>query len=108
MRSEDFSLSFAKNIDEFVILGRDIRKVRSFCKFCKISSNVRRVKTKFEIMKTWEFNIHQNAAAPMIVMLGHSELDMEVSDAGMETMESNDYRGVFRKNGNTNSILAIT
>jgi len=40
MRSENFSFSFAKNISEFIILGRDIGKVRSFCKFCGISLNV--------------------------------------------------------------------
>ena len=30
----------------------------------------------------------KNAAAPMIVILGRSELDAEVSDTGMETAES--------------------
>ena len=43
----------------------------------------------------------------MIVMLGHLELDIEVSDAGMETMESNDYRGVSKKDGDANGMLAI-
>ena len=64
-----------------------------------------------QILKLWEsgsFNACQNAVALMIVMLGHSELDMEVSDTGMETVESNDYRGVSRKNGDINSILAMT
>ena len=31
---------------------------------------------------------------------------MEVSDAGMETTESNDCRRVFRKDGDANSMLA--
>jgi len=44
----------------------------------------------------------------MIVMLDHSELDMEVSDVGMETIESNDCREMFRKNGDTNSVLVVT
>ena len=35
----------------------------------------------------------------MIAMLGHSELDTEVSDAGMETTES-------KKNGDANGVLA--
>ena len=48
----------------------------------------------------------ENAAAPMIAMLGRSELDMEVLDAGMETAESNDYRGVSKKDGDTNDVLA--
>ena len=43
----------------------------------------------------------------MIVMLGHLELDTEVSDADMETMESNDCRGVSEKNGDTNGVLAV-
>jgi len=33
----------------------------------------------------------------MIAMLGRSELDTEVSDAGMETAEFDDYRGVSKK-----------
>ena len=59
--------------------------------------------------KLWEprsFDEYKNAAAPMIVMLGHSELDMEVSDAGMETAESDDCREVSKKNRNANGVLA--
>ena len=41
-------------------------------------------------------------------MLGHLELDMEVLNAGMETTESNDCRGVSRKDGDANSVLATT
>ena len=41
-------------------------------------------------------------------MLGHLELDMEVSDAGMRTAESNNCKGMSRSNENTNGVLAIT
>jgi len=41
-------------------------------------------------------------------MLGHSELDMEVSDTGMETAESDDCRGVSRRDGDANGVLAAT
>ena len=61
--------------------------------------------------KLWEpgsFDTHKNAAAPMIAMLGCPELDIEVSDVGMETMESDDCRGVFKKNGDANGMLATT
>jgi len=44
----------------------------------------------------------------MIVMLGHPELDMEVSDAGMETAESDDCRGMSKKDGDANGVLAAT
>ena len=40
IRSKNFSFSFAENVSEFMILRRDIGKIRSFCKFCRISLNV--------------------------------------------------------------------
>ena len=61
--------------------------------------------------KLWEprsFDACKNTAAPMIVILGHLELDMEVSDADMETMESNDCREVSKKTGDANGVLATT
>ena len=61
-------------------------------------------------LKLWEprsFDTCKNAAAPIIVMLGHSELDTEVSDAGMETMESDDCREVSKKDGDANGVLAM-
>ena len=48
----------------------------------------------------------KNAVAPMIVMLDRLELDTEVSDAGMETMEFNNCRGISKKNGDANDMLA--
>ena len=62
-------------------------------------------------LKLWEpgrFDTRKDTTAPMIAMLGHSELDMEVSDAGMETAESNDCRGVSKKDGDANGVLAAT
>jgi len=55
MMSENFSFSFAENISEFMILRRDIEKIRSFCKFCRISLNIRRMKAEFKIAGVWEF-----------------------------------------------------
>jgi len=58
----------------------------------------------------WEpgsFDVCKNAAAPMIAMLGRSELDTEVSDAGMETAESDDYRELSKKDGDANGMLAM-
>ena len=60
--------------------------------------------------KLWEpgsFDVCKNAAAPIIAMLDHLELDTEVSDAGMETAESDDCRGVSKKDGDANGVLAV-
>jgi len=59
----------------------------------------------------WEpgsFDAHKNAAVPMIAMLGHPELDTEVSDAGIETAESDDCRKMSKKDRDTNGVLAMT
>ena len=57
--------------------------------------------------KSGSFDVYKKAAAPMIAMLGHSELDMEISDTGMETTESDDCREMSRKDGDFNGVLAM-
>jgi len=42
----------------------------------------------------------------MIVMLDYLELDTEVSDAGMETVKSDDCRGMSKKDRDANGVLA--
>ena len=42
----------------------------------------------------------------MIAMLGHLELDTEVSDASMETAESNNCREMSRRDRDANGVLA--
>jgi len=59
-----------------------------------------------KLLKSWSFDACKNAATPIITMLGHSELDMEVSDASMETAESDDCKEVSRKNRDANDVLA--
>ena len=55
IRRENFSFSFAENVGKFMILGRDIGKIRSFCKFCGVSLNIQRMKTEFKIVGAQEF-----------------------------------------------------
>ena len=60
-------------------------------------------------MKLWEprsFDACKNAAAPMIAMLSHLELDTEVLDVGMETTESNYCREVSKNDRDANGVLA--
>jgi len=59
------------------------------------------------LLEPGSFDACKNAAAPMIAMLDHSELDIRVSDADIETVESNDCREMSRKDGDANGILAI-
>jgi len=61
-----------------------------------------------KLLEPRSFDAHKNATASMIVMLGCLELDTEVSDAGMETAESDECRRMSRKNRDANSVLAAT
>ena len=51
--------------------------------------------------------MHKNAAALIIVMSGCLELNMEVSDAGIDTAESNDCRGMSKKDRDANGVLDV-
>ena len=50
----------------------------------------------------------KNVTAPMIAMLGHSEIDTEISDVGIETVKYNDCRGVSEDDRDANCVLAVT
>ena len=57
----------------------------------------------------WEprsFDACKNAAAPMIAILGRSELDTEVLNVGIETMESDNCREMSKRDGDANGVLA--
>ena len=51
MRSKEFSLSFAENISKFVVLERNIGKIKNLYKFCRVGLNVQRVKTELKLAK---------------------------------------------------------
>ena len=40
MRSKNFNFSFVESVGKFVIFRRDIGKVRSLFKFCRVGLNV--------------------------------------------------------------------
>ena len=106
MKNKNFSFSFTENIGKFMILRRDIGKIRSFCKFCGVSLNVQEQRQSSKLWKPRSFDVHKNTTAPTIAMLGRPGSDMEVSDAGMETVKSDNCRGMSGKNGDANGVLA--
>jgi len=55
MRGKYFSFDFAENVSRFIILRRDIGKVRSLCKFCRVSLYICRKKIDFEIARAQNF-----------------------------------------------------
>jgi len=60
------------------------------------------------LLEPRSFDTCKNAAVPIIAMLGHLGLDMEVSDTDIETVESDDCRGMSRNDRDANSVLAMT
>ena len=60
-----------------------------------------------KLLEPGSFDVYKNAAAPMIVMLYYLKLDIEVSDASIETTESDDCRGISRSDRDANDMLAM-
>ena len=54
------------------------------------------------------FDVYKNTTAPIIARLGCLEVNTKVSDAGMKTVGSNDYREVLEDNRDVNCILVVT
>jgi len=59
-----------------------------------------------KLLEPRSFDVHKNTVIPMIVILGHLELNIEVSDAGMETVKSDNCREMLRSDRDANDMLA--
>ena len=57
------------------------------------------------MLEPGSFDICMNAVIPMIVMLGHSEIDIEISDIDIETVESDNCREISIDDRNINGVL---
>jgi len=55
IKSKDFSFGFAENISKFMILRRNIGKVRSLCNFCRVGLNIQKMKTELKLARAWKF-----------------------------------------------------
>ena len=53
------------------------------------------------------FDVYKNTTVSMIVILGCLEIDIEVLDIDIETVESNKCRRVSRDDRDTNGVLAV-
>jgi len=59
------------------------------------------------LLELGSFDMYKKTAASMIVMINFLELDIEVSDNSIETMESNKCREILEDDKDANSVLAI-
>jgi len=106
MRSEYFSLGYAENICEFVILKGNIRKVRSLCKFCRVGLNVWRAKTELKLARAWKFwyaqEYHSTNDSDVRLLRGrHGGLRYRYGNCGIQWL-------VSRDDGDANGVLATT
>ena len=97
MRSKDFSFSFAENISKFMILGRNIGKIRSFCKFCRISLNIQRIKAEFEITGAQEFWCMQECYSTndnnvRLLRVRHRDLRCRYGNCGVQWLQRDVYK----------------
>ena len=77
----------------------------SFVELAWISKEQRQ---SWNLLELESFNMYKNATALIMTILGCSEVDIEVSDVGMETAKSNGCKKMSEDDRNTNSMLAVT
>ena len=61
-----------------------------------------------KLLKPRSFNAGKSTAAPIITVLDCSELDMEVSDIGIETTKSDDCKGISGNDRDANGLADET
>ena len=59
------------------------------------------------MLKPRSFDVYINTIVLIIVMLGYSEINTEVSDTSIEIIESDDYREVSENNEDEDGILTM-
>ena len=59
-----------------------------------------------KLLKPRSFDTWKNVTALIIAILGYLEIDIEVSDIGMETTDFNDCKEMLKNDGDINNILA--
>ena len=59
------------------------------------------------MLESESFDVCKNVTALMIAMLGHSEVDSEVLDTGIEIMEFNNCKEMSEDYRDANSVLAV-
>ena len=76
----------------------------SFAELAWISEEQRHI---LKLLELRSFNTCKNAVAPIIVILGYLEVNIEISNVGIEIVKSDDCREVSENDGDTNGVLAI-
>ena len=99
------ALVLLKTLANSWYLERILERSEASASFAKLAWMFKKQRQSSKLLEPRSFDAHKNTAALMIVMLCHSELDTEISDTGMKTMESNDCRKMSRNDRDTNSML---
>ena len=108
MRSEDFSFGFAEDVGKFVYLGEtfEISGISTSC--AELAWMFKEQKQSWNLLEPRSFVAYKNVAVLMIAMLGHSEVDTEVSDTDIKIMRSNNCREISEDARNANGVLVTT
>jgi len=70
----------------------------------QVGLDVQGVKTELKLAKAQKY---MNAVIPMIAILGYSEVNIKVSDAGIENVKSDDCKEVSGNDRDINGMLAV-
>ena len=85
-----------------------MKRSEASASFVKLAWMSKEQRQSSKLLEPRSFDVYKNTTAPIIVILGYSKLNMEVSDIGLKTVESDNYKEMLRNNKDVNSMLATT
>ena len=87
---------------------RILERSEASASFVELAWMFKEQRQSWNLLESESFDVNKNSTVLIIVVLGHSEIDMKVSDTGMKIIESNDYKGVSGDDRDANGVLAVT
>ena len=88
-------------------LERILERSEASASFVELAWMFKEQRQSWNLLESESFDVSKNSTVLIIVMLGHLEIDIEISGTGIETVKSNNCKEVSGNDGGTNGILAV-
>ena len=86
---------------------RTLERLEVSASYTELAWMSKKQNQSWNLLEPRSFDAYMNVAVPIIVMLDHSEIDIETLDVDIEITEFNDCRKMLEDNWDTNDILAV-
>ena len=102
-----FAFVLLKTLANSWYSGGILERSEDFVIFAELAWISEEWKQSWNLLEPRSFDAYINTAVPMITILDYLKIDIEVSNADIETAEPNNCREISEDNRDTNGVLAM-